>query len=129
MTDLLIGIGIGLVASIFFVLFNNRGGSSILAGLKDQWVESKEVDGKKVYNMNLPERVFFMSKGYFQKQLASIEADSKVVVDASKSSYIDQDILDLLNDFETNAEFNNIDLQKIGFDDKDWSSQLDVVAV
>ncbi len=119
MTDLLIGIGIGLVASIFFVLFNNRGGSSILAGLKDQWVESKEVDGKKVYNMNLPERVFFMSKGYFQKQLASIEADSKVVVDASKSSYIDQDILDLLNDFETNAEFNNIDLQKIGFDDKD----------
>lgn len=116
MTDLLIGIGIGLVVSMFFVLYNNRGGSSVLAGLKDEWVESSEVDGKKVYTMNVPERVFFMNKGYFQKQLAAIEADSKVIVDASKSKYIDQDILDLLSDFETNTEFNNIELEEIGLE-------------
>ena len=114
MTDLLIGIGIGLVVAMAFVLVNNLGGTSILSGLKDEWVESTEVDGKKVYTMNLPERLFFMSKGYLQKQLAEIEPDSKVIVDASKNTYIDQDVVDLLEDFETNAKFNNIELERIG---------------
>ncbi len=114
-TDLLIGIGIGLVASVFFVLKNNLGGSSILSGLKEEWVESSEVNGKKVYKMLLPERLFFISKGYVQTQLAELEPDSKVVIDATKSIYIDQDVVDLLDDFETNAQFNNIEIEKIGF--------------
>jgi len=114
MTDLLIGIGIGLVVAMAFVLVNNLGGTSILGGLKDEWVESSEVDGKKVYTMNLPERLFFMSKGYLQNQLAQIEPNSKVIVDASQNTYIDQDVVDLLEDFETNAKFNNIELERIG---------------
>ena len=66
--------------------------------------------------MLLPERVFFMSKGYIQNKLADVEPNSKMIIDASETGYIDQDILDLFDDFETHAEFENIELQKIGFD-------------
>lgn len=118
MTDLLIGIGIGLVASIFFVLKNNWGGPSILSGFKDEWIETSEENGQKSYKMVLPERIFFMSKGYVQKQFAAFEPDSKVIIDASNNSFIDQDVVDLLDDFETNAKFNNIEIQRIGFDDQ-----------
>lgn len=108
LTDLLIGIGIGLVASIFFVLKNNW--------VESAWLNESEVDGQKVYKMLLPERVFFMSKGYIQNKLADVEPNSKMIIDASETGYIDQDILDLFDDFETHAEFENIELQKIGFD-------------
>ena len=107
-TDLLIGIGIGLVASIFFVLKNNWVDSA--------WLNESTVDGQKVYKMLLPERVFFMSKGYIQNKLAGIEPNSKMTIDASETGYIDQDILDLFEDFETHAKFENIEFQKIGFD-------------
>lgn len=115
LTDLLIGIGIGLVASIFFVLKNNW--------VESAWMNESEVDGQKVYKMLLPERVFFMSKGYIQNKLALIEPNSKMTIDASETGYIDQDILDLFDDFETHAEFENIEFQKIGFDAKAKQAQ------
>ena len=107
LTDLLIGIGIGLIASIFFVLKNNY--------VQSAWISSIEQDNKKIYTLLLAERVFFMNKGSIQNQLANVESDSKVIIDASDSIYVDQDVLDIFKDFETNAEFKNIELVRVGF--------------
>ena len=109
-TDLLIGIGIGLVASIVFVLKNNY--------VQSAWMSKSNKNGKAIHRMLLAERVFFMNKGYIQKELAKIEAGDKLIIDASDSIYVDQDVLDMFDDFETHAEFNEIEVERIGFDEK-----------
>ena len=104
-TDLLIGIGIGLAASIVFVLKNNYTTSA--------WVSTSQSNGKTVYTMQLAERVFFMNKGTILNKLARIEDGSILVIDASDTVYIDQDVLDIFDDFETNAEFKDIQVKRI----------------
>lgn len=106
-TDLLIGIGIGLVASVFFVLKNNY--------VRSFWMHETEEDGRRVHNMTLAERVFFMNKGHIQSALAEIQPDSKLVIDGSDTVYIDQDVIDLFNDFETNAKFQDIEVVRMDF--------------
>ena len=106
-TDLLVGIGIGLVASIFFVLKSNY--------VKSFWMNTTEQDGRKVYNMTLAESVFFLNKGTIQTALQEVEPGSKLIIDASDSVHIDQDVIDLFNDFETNASYKEIEVVRIDF--------------
>lgn len=106
-TDLLRGIGIGLVASIFFILKSNY--------VKSFWMTTMEEAGKTVHRMTLAESVFFLNKGDIQAALLKIQPDSKVIIDGSDSVHIDQDVVDLFNDFETNAKFQNIEVHRIDF--------------
>ncbi len=106
-TDLLIGIGIGLIASMFFILKSNY--------VKSFWIKTTEEDGRKIYNMTLAECVFFLNKGSLQNALQEVEPGSKVIIDASDTVHIDQDVIDLFNDFETNAKFEDIEFVRIDF--------------
>ena len=106
-TDLLRGIGIGLVASIFFILKSNY--------VKSFWMTTVEEAGKTVHRMTLAESVFFLNKGDIQAALLKIEPGAKLVIDGSDSVHIDQDVIDLFNDFETNAGFQDIEVQRIDF--------------
>ena len=107
MTDLLIGIGIGLVASIFFILKSSY--------VKSAWMTHKEEAGRMVHTMRLAENVFFINKGNIQAELQKIEAGSKLVIDASNTVHIDQDVMDVFSDFEAHAKFENIDIERIEF--------------
>ena len=106
-TDLLRGIGIGLVASIFFILKSNY--------VKSFWMTTVEEAGKTVHRMTLAESVFFLNKGDIQAALLKIEPGAKLVIDGSDSVHIDQDVIDLFNDFETNAGFQDIEVERIDF--------------
>ena len=106
-TDLLRGIGIGLVASIFFILKSNY--------VKSFWMTTVEEAGKTVHRMTLAESVFFLNKGDIQAALLKIEPGAKLVIDGSDSVHIDQDVIDLFNDFETNAGFEDIEVERIDF--------------
>ena len=106
-TDLLRGIGIGLVASIFFILKSNY--------VKSFWMTTVEEAGKTVYRMTLAESVFFLNKGDIQAALLKIEPGAKLVIDGSDSVHIDQDVIDLFNDFETSAGFQDIEVERIDF--------------
>ena len=106
-TDLLVGIGIGLVASVFFILKSNY--------VKSFWMTTAEEDGRTVHRMTLAESVFFLNKGDIQAALLKIEPGSKLVIDGSDSVHIDQDVIDLFNDFETNAGFQDIEVDRIDF--------------
>ena len=104
-TDLLIGIGIGLVASLFFILQSSY--------FKSMWTSVEEVEGKKVHRITLAERVFFINKGRLQTVIQEIGPDSKVIVDASNTVHMDQDVMDIFNDFKQHAPFDNIEIEWI----------------
>lgn len=106
-TDLLRGIGIGLVASIFFILKSNY--------VKSFWMTTMEEAGRTVHRMTLAESVFFLNKGDIQAALLQVEPGAKLVIDGSDTVHIDQDVIDLFNDFETNAGFQKIEVQRIDF--------------
>ncbi len=102
-TDLLIGIGIGLIASLFFILKSSY--------FKSFWMNSKEENGRAVHQLTLAERMFFINKGNLQTVLQEIEPGSKVIIDNSNTVHMDQDVLDVFNDFNTHAEFGNIEVE------------------
>ena len=56
-----------------------------------------------------------MNKGSLQHALQEIDPGSKVIIDASDTVHIDQDVIDLFNDFETHAPFNDIEFVRINF--------------
>ena len=66
-----------------------------------------------VHRLTLAERVFFINKGNIQAALQVVEPGSKVIVDASNTVHMDQDVLDIFKDFRTQAEFDNIEIEWI----------------
>ena len=105
-TDLLIGIGIGLIASLFFIILRSYAQSL--------WVSTSEEDGKKVHRLTLAERAFFINKGNIQTALQAIKPGERVVIDASNTVHMDQDVLDVFEDFRTHAPYDNIEIEWIG---------------
>ena len=104
-TDLLVGIGMGLVVAIFFILWNN---------FKKPFLFEKEKDLKDgVIRLNLAEDVTFINKANIQRALTQIPDGSKVIIDASKSINIDYDVIEIIEEFKVNAKFRNIDLEII----------------
>ena len=105
-TDLLMGIGMGLVVAIFFVLYNNY---------KIPFLFEKEnhVSNDGVIRLELAEEITFLNKANIQRALNQIPAGSKVIIDGSRTITIDHDVLEIINDFKIQAELKNIDLEII----------------
>ena len=61
--------------------------------------------------MTLAERVFFINKANIQTALQKIEPGSKLVIDNSNTISMDQDVLDVFEDFKTHAEFEKIEIE------------------
>ncbi len=116
LTDLLIGIGIGLVVAIFYVLYNNY--------KKPFLFPSKKYLEDGIIRLQMLEDVTFINKASIQRTLSQIPDGSKVIIDASKSVSIDQDVLEIIEEFKTNAEFRNIDLTIIEYKPKKLKNQV-----
>lgn len=100
LTDLLKGIGIGMVVAIFFILRSN---------LKtDYQLSYEENNGVKKVRLVLAEDVSFLNKGSIGKALKKFERNSWVIIDGSKSKYIDHDIIEIIRDFTINANTRDI---------------------
>ena len=54
-------------------------------------------------NMNLAEEVTFLNKGAILKELNIIPNGAHLTIDASESTYIDYDIIEILESFRTHA--------------------------
>ncbi|MFT4663483.1 MAG: MFS superfamily sulfate permease-like transporter [Polaribacter sp.] len=104
-TDLLVGIAFGLAVAIFYVLYNNYKKPFLFE--KDKHLK----DG--IINLELAEDVTFINKASIQRTLAQIPDGSKVIIDASKSINIDFDVVEIIEEFEINAKYRDIDLQII----------------
>lgn len=104
-TDLLMGIGLGTAVAIFFILLANY--------KKPYYFESENHQEGEPIVLKLSENVSFLNKAAILQTLNHIPENSKLVIDASQSVEIDQDVLEIIEDFKANAAFKNIDLQII----------------
>ncbi|MBC7934481.1 MAG: SulP family inorganic anion transporter [Rhizobacter sp.] len=91
LTDLLKGVGIGLAVSIFFIL---RGNMKLAYFFKKE----KHNEGETIH-IDLAQEVSFLNKAAIKQTLAHLPENSKVIIDAANTVYIDYDVLELIRDF------------------------------
>ena len=96
LTDLLIGIGIGLFVGGAFVIFNNYH-SAIL----------HVADGKN-HLIRFKKDMSFMHKYELKRTLEKVPSDSDLVIDISKTGFIDLDNVELINEFIQTASYRDI---------------------
>lgn len=106
--DLLKGVGIGMLAAILFILYNNF--------INDcKRVIDKEGENHK-HTIILSEEVSFLNKGKILRILREVPRGSKAIIDGSKSTSIHHDIVEIIRDFKINAKARNIDFEIKGID-------------
>ena len=107
-TDLLVGVGIGLAISIFFILREN---------LKSPYFFQQKENGQgEIIHINLAQEVSFLNKAAIKLTLEHLPENSYVIIDAADSVFIDYDILELIGEFkEIKAVERNIKVELVGF--------------
>ncbi|MBP6584801.1 MAG: SulP family inorganic anion transporter [Flavobacterium sp.] len=106
--DLLKGVALGMLISIFFVLKGN---------FKRAYIFRKEEyqDGD-IIHIDLAQEVSFLNKAAIKNTLKSIPENSKVVINASDTVYIAHDVLDLIKEFkQIRAKEEGIKVKLVGF--------------
>lgn len=102
MTDLLMGIGMGMAVAIFYILRNNY--------KKPYFFDPAEHAEGETIRIALAEDVTFLNKAAIMQTLNHLPANSKVVIDASQCINIDEDVREIVLDFKESARLKNIDL-------------------
>lgn len=105
---LLIGVIAGIIAAFGAILHGN---------LKNSYFfhENKHKDGD-VITINLSEEVSFLNKAAIRETLDHMPANTRVTIDATNSTYIDFDVLELIKEFrDIKAPLKNIQLELKGF--------------
>lgn len=107
-TDLLKGVALGMVVSIFFILREN---------LKTPYFfQRKEYQEGDIIHINLAQEVSFLNKAAIKLTLENLPENSYVIIDATETVYIDHDVLELIKEFqEIKAKEKNIRLELTGF--------------
>jgi MFS superfamily sulfate permease-like transporter len=105
-TDLLVGIGLGLGVGIIVILIKSYQNSHFLH------IEDKS-NGKHKIKMTLAEEVTFFNKGAILKELDSLPMDTDLELDVRKTRYLDNDIIEILDDFAFKAKERNIDIHLV----------------
>ncbi|MET1258680.1 SulP family inorganic anion transporter [Flagellimonas sp. DF-77] len=105
-TDLLVGIGLGLAVGIVVILIKSYQNSHFLH------IEDKS-NGSHRMKMTLAEEVTFFNKGAILKELDRIPEDSYLELDVRKTRYLDNDIIEILEDFSSKAKERNIDIKLV----------------
>lgn len=103
LTDLLIGIGVGLAVGIFLTLYRSFQNSHFL---------HKEVisEGKRSIKMTLAEEVTFFNKATILKELDALPENSSLELDVRNTKFLDYDIIEILVDFAEKAKNKNIEI-------------------
>lgn len=110
-TDLLIGIAIGMVVAIGFILNSN------MRRPVHRFVE-KHLGGDVVH-IELANQVSFLNRAALSKALNEVPRNGRVLLDARHTDYIDPDVLDLIRDFkEQTGPAHGVEVSLIGFRDE-----------
>lgn len=94
-TDLLKGIGIGLVFAVFFILRKNY--------RNNYRIEEGTENGKPLVRIQLSEEVTFLNKGSILESLYKVPSNSHLIIDGSNSKAIDFDVLEVIQEFRAHA--------------------------
>jgi MFS superfamily sulfate permease-like transporter len=102
--DLLLGIGLGLSVGIVVILIKSFQNSHFLN------IEEKSA-GSNTVKMTLAEEVTFFNKGAILTELDRLEKNTNLELDVRKTRYLDNDIIEILEDFAFKAKERNIDIK------------------
>lgn len=109
-TDLLKGVALGIIISVFFVLKGNM--QRAYNFRKEEYSEGD------IIHIELAQEVSFLNKAAIKATLNQIPANSKVVINATDTVYIAHDVLDLINEFKNiKSKELNITTKLVGFKD------------
>ena len=107
LTDVLLGVLIGTASSLFFLLRGNF--------YNPFYIERIKANRGKEIQLELSNEVSFLNKPAIKKILWGLPKNSKITVDATFSTYVEHDIIEILNDFRnTFARENGIEVVVIG---------------
>lgn len=100
-TDLLIGVGVGLVLSAFTVR---------LSTLRGKVVVEHSDDAPNQVRVQLARAVSFLNKPRLRSALNSLPAGAQVTVDGSRTDNFDHDVVEFLHDYRRTAQERGIEL-------------------
>jgi MFS superfamily sulfate permease-like transporter len=98
-SDLLIGILIGCVVGMFFVMRSNFK-SAVLV-----------VNDHNRYLFRLRKDVSFLNKPIIKYKLEEVPKNSSVLIDATRADFIDKDVVEVIEDFMIHAPLKNISVE------------------
>ncbi len=120
-TDLLKGVGIGLIFSVFYIL---RANLQLAYFFKKQEHHTGET-----ITMKLAQEVSFLNKAAIKQTLGDLPENSHLVIDASDTFYIDHDVVQLIKDFlAIGSKDKNIKVDLVGFADDYQISKQSLVS-
>ncbi|GAB3514716.1 SulP family inorganic anion transporter [Emticicia fontis] len=109
-TDLLTGIGIGVGVAMVYILYTNYKGSMSVVR-----------DGNSVM-IQFNKDIFYFNKSELMQNLAGLKSGDQVLIDGTKTNFIDHDIFLTLEEFQAeakarhiNIEFKNIKRRKLNY--------------
>jgi MFS superfamily sulfate permease-like transporter len=105
LTDLLVGIGIGLAVGFMFILAEHMRAPCFTV------VSAK---GAVLTRLRLHDNITFLNKASLARALENLPEDSRVELDGSRCIRIDHDVLELIGDFRRTAELRRIDFRLVG---------------
>ncbi len=103
-TDLLKGIGIGMVVAVIVIVRNSYKNSHFL---------QKESNNDHRIKLTLAKEVIFLNKGSIARELNQIPAGAEVTIDMSQSVNVDHDVMELIKEFKEGAKTKNIHVEVI----------------
>ncbi len=107
-TDLLVGVCIGLLISIYFIILNN---------FKAEYKISREMKSStEVYYIKLNSNVTFLNKVNLRKAMDKIPDYSILTIDGSESRFIDYDILEIVSEYAIKAHDRHIEVHLKGIE-------------
>lgn len=111
LTDLLTGVGIGLLTAMFYILRNNLSNAF-------EFLMKENDDGAKI-TITLAEEVTFLNKAAIQKALYALPRRiNEITVDGSQSRFIDKDVIEVLTDFKQYAVGAGKSVELIGISNR-----------
>jgi MFS superfamily sulfate permease-like transporter len=105
LTDLLVGISLGLAVGFLFILFDQ---------LRFPCFTIVSQRGNVLTRVRLHERVSFLNKASLARLLDGLAPGSRVELDGSACRHIDHDVLEFISDFRQTALLKHIDFRIVG---------------
>jgi MFS superfamily sulfate permease-like transporter len=91
-TDLLIGIMIGMAVGFFYIIKSNFHKSITLVQINDN------------YMVRFQQQATFLNKSLLKTVLDELPARANVIMDLTHCTFMDRDILDIIDDFQIRAK-------------------------
>ena len=110
-TDLLKGIGIGLLIALFHILRRNYQNAANM-------VQEGGTAENPVFRLILSQEATILNKASISRSLDTLPPNSEITIDGSKSFYISADVIEIIHEFKDfNAPEKNIKVNLLGIRD------------